>query len=130
MGSSKAPYEVIGLQNDGMIPPVKMTGYGNATPATWPSISRRTSRKGPWPNVVPSGRLEIKSLAALVYQNSSLPLPDAKSSAYISTVLVGRVTFNEKPGGTEASFPVSLARVESGTIKLALSAGGCCLEEA
>ena len=36
----------------------------------------------------------------------------------------------EKPGGTEASFPVLLANVEMGMIKSARGAGGCFSDDA
>ena len=72
------------LQAVGTMPPVKITAYlilfngvktdkkwgktyGNATPATFPSTSKRTSRKGPSPNVVPLGRSPRNSLAVLKY---------------------------------------------------------------
>lgn len=34
------------------------------------------------------------------------------------------ISFTEKPGGTDASFPVSFANVESGTMRSDLIAGG------
>jgi hypothetical protein len=55
------------LQKLGTKPPVKTTGYGKATPATWPSISKRASRNGPWPKVIPDGSDGKKALAALKY---------------------------------------------------------------
>lgn len=53
------------LHTAGFMPPVKMTAYGKATPATWPSTRRRTSRKGPPPYVVPGGRYPRYSSAVL-----------------------------------------------------------------
>ena len=66
-GKSIAPYEVIGLQAGGTMPPVKTTGYGKAAPAIMPSTRKRTSRKGPSPNVVPLGKRPMKSFGALKY---------------------------------------------------------------
>lgn len=40
------------------------------------------------------------------------------------------VTRTEKAGGTDASFPVLLAKVVTGTIKSARGAGGCCGDDA
>lgn len=95
------------LQKLGIRPPVKMTGYGNATPATWPSISNRTSRNGPWPKVIPgrrAGRTHWRrwstrgsvnigrdSNSVCITQNSSCALPEAKSSAHALTALRGNV---------------------------------------
>jgi hypothetical protein len=53
------------LQTAGFMPPVKMTAYGKATPATWPSTRRRTSRKGPPPYAAPGGRYPRYSSAVL-----------------------------------------------------------------
>ena len=36
----------------------------------------------------------------------------------------------EKVGGTDASFPVLLAKVDTGIMTFALSAGGCSADEA
>lgn len=75
----------MGLHAVGTMPPVKMTAYlenetgitwqprnpsfiqstyGNATPATCPSINSRTSRNGPSPNV---GRVLTNWFGALKY---------------------------------------------------------------
>lgn len=85
VGRSSAPYEVIGLeklcvklsrpgggsssyrQAVGTIPPVKIVAYGKATPATRPSMSSRTSRKGPCPKATPGGKLVRKVFAVLKY---------------------------------------------------------------
>ncbi len=40
------------------------------------------------------------------------------------------IRLTEKPGGTEASLPVSFAKVDSGMIVLACGAGGWAGEEA
>ena len=66
-GKSIAPYEVIGLQAGGTMPPVKTTGYGKAAPAIMPSTRKRTSRKGPFPLDVPGGRSPKNWLAVLKY---------------------------------------------------------------
>jgi hypothetical protein len=70
------------LQTAGFMPPVKMTAYGKATPATWPSTRRRTSRKGPPPFAAPGGRYSRYSSAVLKYlREESIRLPDMHSSA-------------------------------------------------
>lgn len=45
------------LHEGGTKPPVKMTAYGNTAPATCPSMSNRTSRKGPLGEVMEGGML-------------------------------------------------------------------------
>lgn len=55
------------LHAGGDIPPVNMVAYGNATPATCPSTSRRTSRNGPCPRAKPVGKSGTNWLAMLKY---------------------------------------------------------------
>lgn len=69
------------LHSVGSIPPVKMTGKGNATPASCPSINRRTSRNGPVLYVAPDGKSPKYSFAALKY------LRDAKPSQLVTEPL-------------------------------------------
>lgn len=71
----------IGRQKPGTIPPVKMMGKGQETPASWPSMSNWTSRKGEYPKRGPisSSKVLTSVLNTLVYQNSSVAWPHAES---------------------------------------------------
>lgn len=55
------------LQAAGTNPPVYITGYRKATPASCPSTRSRTSLKLPFPYVVPSGKSPRYLSGALKY---------------------------------------------------------------
>jgi hypothetical protein len=61
------PVKYAHLQAVGTMPPVKITGYGSAAPASNPSTSNLTSLKGPSPNVKPFGKSPRNLLGALKY---------------------------------------------------------------
>ena len=123
----------IGRQKPGTIPPVKIIGKGQDTPANWPSMRSSTSRNGEKPYNVPAvdSKVLTSELKVFVYQNSSVACPHAESEMTALSKFCGRVYDTDAVcPGTENALPMffedccaEMGRImsavggESGTVK-------------